>query len=232
MLRILRYVSCFIVVFYFYLTPICAQGLPKIQCLPSARWGLFREANTISIQTTNNVPIQITDLDGAVVYQGAPTSLTLTRGHYFVASSDDVAEFAVLPNDYAGSSFFGMEQPGLGIGTNVFGAFNPSWVRMGSGAGALWSDVQPQAGVWDWSTADQVISNNVGSGRKLIWQAFFRPSWLTDDNQFISLYSNYVSRVVQRYGVAALCHRNLERGRAPFALSGVAFPTSTALINA
>jgi len=44
------------------------------------------------------------------------------------------------------------------------------------------------------------VSNNAGAGRKLIWVAFLRPAWLTDDTQFIALYTNYVSRVAQRYG--------------------------------
>ena len=111
MFKILRHISCFIIVSNFYLAAVFAQfpSSQKIQCLPAARWGLFREADTISIQTTNNLPIQITDLDGTVVYQGAPTSLVLPRGHYFVTCSDDAAEFAVLPNDYAGSPFLGME---------------------------------------------------------------------------------------------------------------------------
>ena len=84
--------------------------------------------------------------------------------------------------------------------TNVLGAVSPSWLRMLGGSGASWSEVQPQAGTFSWTTADQVISNNAGAGRKLIWVAFLRPSWLTDDTQFISLYTNYVSRVAQRYG--------------------------------
>ena len=134
------------------------------------------------------------------MYEGAPTSLGLTRGHYFVTCSNDAAEFAVLPNDYTGASFLGMDAVPPNNDTNVIGAISSSWLRMLGGSGGLWDEVQPGPGTWSWTTADQVISNNAGAGRKIIWVAFLRPSWLADDNQFITLYTNYVSRVAQRYG--------------------------------
>ena len=202
MLKVLHYAGLSLAFFPFYLATSLAQitGPSTIQCLPASRWNLFREADSITIRTTNNLPIQVTDLDGTVVYEGAPTSLGLTRGHYFVTCSNDAAEFAVLPNDYTGASFLGMDAVPPDNDTNVISAVSPSWLRMMGGSGGLWSEVQPGPGIWSWTTADQVISNNVGAGRKIIWVAFLRPSWLTDDNQFISLYSNYVSQVAARYG--------------------------------
>ena len=198
MFRAARNTCRFIVVFHLCLVAAFAQtiGSSKIHCLPTARWNLFRESDTISIQVTNNLNIQVTDLDGAIVYQGAPTSLQLTRGHYFVTCDGDAAEFAVLPNDYAGAPFLGMEAVSPETDANILDDVKPTWLRLP----ASWDEVQPQAGGWNWASLDQVISNNATAGRKIIWVAFDRPSWLTDDAQFISYFTNYVGQVAQRYG--------------------------------
>src|ERR1035441_2699080 len=84
-------------------------NVSKIQLIPGSRWGLFRESDSISIQTTDNSAIQVFDLDGNSVYSGAPTTLTLPRGHYIVECNGDRNQFAVLPNDYNGASFLGTE---------------------------------------------------------------------------------------------------------------------------
>jgi hypothetical protein len=170
----------------------------KTSLAPASRWGLFRESDSIGITNTDGSSIRVLNLDGLVVYSGPPTSLHLTRGHYFIECNGDRDQFAVLPDDYVGSSFLGMEALPPGNDVNVLSAVKPAWLRIG--VGALWTDVQPGPGIWNWTSADQVVSNNAGSGRKLIWDAFYRPSWVADDNQFISLYSNFVSQVVQRYG--------------------------------
>ena len=199
-LRALQKGAC--VAFYLGVTAAFAldPGSPKIQCTPADRCGLFRETDTISIQTTDNSAIVVTDLDGAIVYQGAPTSLQLPRGHYFVACSGDVSQFAVLPADYAGASFLGLETPGPGTAPSILDAVQPGWIRLAGGSGAYWADVQPSAGTWNWAAADTVISRAAGSGHKLFWMAFVRPDWQTSDQQFIFDYTNYVARVAQRYG--------------------------------
>ena len=202
MSKVVRNICWLVILPHFCLAASYAQSLgpSPIQCSPASRCSLFRESDIITIQATNNLDIQVTDLDGAVVYQGAPTSLQLTRGHYFVTCSAGAAQFAVLPDDYAGAPFLGMEAVSPGNDTNLLNAVHPTWLRMLGGNGTLWNELQPQAGSFDWSTADQVISNNVANGRKIIWVAFLRPPWLIDDAQFISLYTNYVGQVARRYG--------------------------------
>src|SRR5579862_8928882 len=175
-------------------------AVSKITLAPAARFGLFRLSDVISIVTTDGSPIRVIDLSGNVVYSGAPTTLQPGLGHYFVECNGDRTQFCVLPNDYGTGSLLGMDAVDIGEDTNILSAMGPSWVRMLGNSGALWNEVQPSAGVWDWSTADKVVPMNAGAGRKIIWDAFLRPDWVTDDNQFISLYSNYVSQVAQRYG--------------------------------
>src|ERR1039458_1082793 len=46
-------------------------SVSKIQITPGSRWGLFRESDSISIQTTDDSAIQIFDLNGNSVYSGA-----------------------------------------------------------------------------------------------------------------------------------------------------------------
>jgi hypothetical protein len=212
----------------FFIYPFNPAGLsvPKISILPSTRWNLLRESDAITVSTTDNSSIRVLAMNGSVMYLGPPATLHLGLGHYFVECNGDRTQFCVLPNNYAGAPFLGMEGLPLGNDTNVITAVSPSWLRISGGSGALWDEVQPQAGAWDWSTADQVISNNVGAGRKIIWVAFYRPSWLTDDNQATTSIRSPSDTVLNSMPSKS----GMSPG--PPAISGAAFPISTVPISA
>lgn len=168
----------------------------KIRLTPAARWGLFRESDRITIQTTDSSSIRVLDIDGNVVYDGAPSSFTLTRGHYFVECNGDRSQFCVLPNDYAGASFLGTDADGGGDSalTVRLGQIQPNWVRVMEPA--QWRTVQPRRGVWDWYTADRAVAAN--QGRQIILQAFVRPDWV-GDAEFIPRFADYVKELARRY---------------------------------
>jgi len=184
-------------------TPTTAFTLPfdwttnKIAILPSSNWGLFKVGDTITISTSNNLPITIFNLYGQTVYSGAPKSMTLAAGHYFIQCIGDRNQFTVLPSDYAGASFladmandsgwidYAQRQQRMGI----------SWVRA---AAAAWKDVQPQAGVWNWSEMDLIITNNSGKKIMLMAGSGNVPSWVQPAN-LTSNYAAFVTALVNRY---------------------------------
>src|SRR5207249_3882920 len=87
----------------------------SVTILPAENWGLFKERDTVVIETVNNSPITVFDLYGKTVYSGrAPAFLNPKCGHYFVECKGDRNQFAVLPYGYAGASFLG-----AGATTNV-----------------------------------------------------------------------------------------------------------------
>jgi Concanavalin A-like lectin/glucanases superfamily/Putative Ig domain len=169
----------------------------KIQITPGSRWGLFRESDSISIQTTDNSAIQILDLNGSSIYSGNPTNLTLPRGHYIVECNGDRNQFAVLPDDYAGASFLSTEADNGGDSslTARLAAVNPSWVRTGDGE---WATVEAQQGVFNWTAMDQTVAAN--AGRKII--AYIGdvtlPAWVNSNN-FVASYTQFVQALANRY---------------------------------
>jgi hypothetical protein len=171
-------------------------SVSKIQITPSTRWELFRESDSISIQTSDNSEIQVFDLNGNSVYSGAPTILTLGRGHYIVECNGDRAQFCVLPNDYAGASFLGTEaDDGTDSQlTQRMAAINPSWVRTGDGQ---WATVEAQQGVWNWAAMDQTVAAN--PERKIIAYAGDKlPTWVTSNN-LVAAYTQFVQALANRY---------------------------------
>src|SRR5580658_5266335 len=84
------------------------QSVNLIQITPQTGWGFFYQSNSITIQTSNNAAINVYTLNGALVYSGAPTTLSnLAIGHYFVETYGDRAEFAVLPSNWPSLSTLG-----------------------------------------------------------------------------------------------------------------------------
>jgi PKD repeat protein len=173
----------------------------RLQLAPSARYGLFRQSDAIAVSVTGGATLRVFNLDGATVYQGAATSLHLVPGHYFVETDGDRAQFAVLPDDYAGATFLGTE--GYGDDSNItnnerIDAIQPAWVRLLSGVNYWWR-VEPQRDVWNWSDLDKAVDNNFSKGRKIILVAWSRPDWLTQDTEFIARYVLYVQKLAERY---------------------------------
>ena len=171
-------------------------SVSKIQITPSSRWGLFRESDSISIQTSDNSPIRIFDLNGNSVYSGAPTTFTFLRGHYIVECNGDRTQFCVLPDDYAGASFLGTEaDDGTDSAlTQRLAAINPSWVRAKNGA---WAAVEAQSGIFNWVAMDEAIAAN--PGRKIIaYVADTLPAWVNSNNFFAS-YTQFVQALASRY---------------------------------
>src|ERR1019366_1576296 len=171
-------------------------AVSKISIVPSSRWGLFHEADTITITTTDNSSIRVLTENGMVAYLGPPTSLQLIRGHYFVECNGDRNQFAVLPNDYAGASFLGTESDDGTDSqfTQRLAVINPSWVRT---KGGEWATIEAQQGVWNWTAMDQVIAAN--AGRKIIaYAGNLLPPWVNSNN-FLTSYTQAVQALASRY---------------------------------
>lgn len=173
----------------------------KLHLTPEVNRGLFRARDAITIQTTGRGPIRVFDLRGHVVYDGDKSGkLHLPTGHYFVETDGDRAEFAVLPNNYHGAPFFGIDgEFGADLQYSVLvDLVSPSLVRIGYPL--LWATVEPRRSEWDWTAADRAVSVNVSKGRRIIVTAGIRPDWMTDDKDFLPHYIQYVRRLAQRYG--------------------------------
>jgi hypothetical protein len=173
----------------------------KLHVTPGERCGLFRESDDIHIDVTDNGTVRVFRLDGDTVYDGpSPAKLKLPTGHYLVETKGDRSQFAVLPDDYRGATFFGTEADDTHYPLQTARVENvhPTWARV-MGTGCYWSQVEPRPSEWDWKQADKTINFNFGRGRRLIVEAFVRPDWLKDDRQFIPRYLAYVKRLAQRY---------------------------------
>jgi len=172
------------------------SNVSKIQITPASRWGLFRESDSITIQTTDNSAIQIFDLNGNSLYSGSPTNFTLPRGHYIVECNGDRNQFAVLPDDYAGASFLCTEaDDGTDSShTTRLAQVDPSWVRAGDGQ---WAIVEAQQGVFNWTAMDQTVAAN--PGRKIIaYGGDTSPTWVNSNN-FVTSYTQFVQALANRY---------------------------------
>ena len=170
----------------------------KISMYPLQNWGLFHKSDTVSIQTSDGSSVRVFNLGGTTVYQGPPGALpSLPVDHYFVECPGDRAQFCVLPDDYQGASFMGVDADN---GTDSaysqrLNQIQPTWVR--ALVEGQWPTVEPTPGVWNWEPLDRMVAAN--PGRKIMVTAFIRPSWLTDNNQFLSQFLTYVTAMAQRY---------------------------------
>jgi hypothetical protein len=172
-------------------------SVSKIEVGPAQKWGVFRQSDTISITVSDGSPVRVFDLRGTTVYQGAPGVLpALPVGHYFVECNGDRNQFCVLPDDYAGASFIGVDaESGRDSAySQRLARIQPGWVRA---LGPLWPDVEPLPGVWNWEEVDTLVAAN--AGRKIVLAAFIRPDWLTDNEQFLPHFLDYVTGLAQRY---------------------------------
>jgi len=171
----------------------------KLFTLPVSRNGLFLESDIITLSNADASAVQVSTLDGTIVYEGPPTALQLTRGHYFVETTDDKTQFAVLPGDYHGAPSFGVEAEWNSSGLQTLQEIQPGWSRALS-SGNTWLEAEPQRGVWDWDTLDRNVDLCYQNGAKLILTAWLRPTWLTNDDEFIPLYCEYLRQLCSRYG--------------------------------
>ncbi len=172
-------------------------SVSKIVVQPWQKWGIFRQSDTISITTSDGSSIRVFDLQGTTVYQGLPGTLaSLPVGHYFVECYGDRTQFCVLPDDYVGASFIGADADSGGDSaySQRLARIQPGWVRA---LGPLWPDVEPLPGVWNWEAVDRLVAAN--AGRKIVLAAFIRPDWLTDNEQFLPHFLEYVTGLAQRY---------------------------------
>jgi hypothetical protein len=168
----------------------------KISMYPLQNWGLFHKSETVSILTSNGLSVRVFNLRGTTVYQGPPGALpSLPVDHYFVECLGDRAQFCVLPDDYQGASFLGVDAAN---GTDSaysqrLNQIQPTWVR--ALVDGQWPIVEPMPGVWNWESLDRTVAAN--PGRKIIVTAFIRPSWVT--NNFLPQFLTYVTAMAQRY---------------------------------
>lgn len=168
----------------------------KINILPELKWNVFKAGETVTISTSNNLPITVFDLYGHTVYTGTPGALNLSVGHYFVQCNGDRNQFIVLPSDYAGASFLGdMGYTGYRIGAERQQVVQPGWVRVGVG---MWRAVQPVSGAWNWTNMDIAIATN--AGRKIMVMAGVEgaPPWVQPAS-LTNSYAAYITALVTRY---------------------------------
>lgn len=168
----------------------------KISILPATNHSLFKVGETVTLATSNNLPVTVFDLYGRIVYQGVPGSRTFAAGHYFVQCNGDRSQFVVLAADYAGASFLGdLAYGGFIEGGQRQQRIQPAWVRTGA---AGWDSVQATNGVWNWTELDAVIAKN--PNRKLMAMAVggSPPSWVQPTNLTTS-YVTYVTALASRY---------------------------------
>jgi hypothetical protein len=172
-----------------------------IQITPSIRHGLFRTSDTVAIATAGQAPIRIVSLCGEELYAGAPGAFQFPVGHYFVETSGDRTQFAVLPNDYAGASFLGTgAKNGGSMAFDISNAERvdqtySAWARYCGGNN--WAGTEPQRGVWNWATSDAFVTAN--QGRKIIYNCgFIRPTWV-GNSEFVKEFVEYVRAVAKRY---------------------------------
>ena len=131
------------------------------------RHGLFRESDVFRIKSKGGSTVRLWDVHGRKIYEGKPKSLRLPVGHYFLENETDRTQFAVLPNNYAGASFLGIESdfgedPLL---TEKIAFIDPSWMRV-MGGGCYWGQAEPERDVWDWRKADRTIAASGGPERQ------------------------------------------------------------------
>lgn len=161
--------------------------------------GLFLAGESVTIETAGT-EIEVRDWNGRLVYQGAPGRLPVSEpGHYFVRTQHDRSQFAVLPADYRGAPFLGMEatRPDLPFHVAVADRVQPGWVRVLSRAN-WWATVQPAPDQWNWAPLDAVVDHHRTRGRKILVTAWLRPAWVSDD-EFLTRYAEYVRRMAERY---------------------------------
>jgi hypothetical protein len=175
--------------------------IAKIAIDSVADRSLLHESDPINIRTIDGSPVRVFNLRGTTVYQGPPGGLPpLPVGHYFVEGGGDRAQFLILPGDYQGAPFLGTEAPD-GSDTNFTAAIaliKPGCVRV-MGAGDYWNQVQAGGPTfWTWGGLDRTVATN--AGRRIIIEAFLRPWWQTNDNEFASSYATYVKAMAKRYG--------------------------------
>ena len=167
-----------------------------ISITPSTRWGLFRLSDAITISTTNSSSIRVLAMNGSVVYLGPPTTLHLPLGHYFVECNGDRDQFAVLPDNYAGSSFLGSECANSddSAGAQRMASMGTAWVRV---IQSVWALVETNRNMWDWSSTDLSVAANTNS-KIIAVSADFVPSWV-GSNEIISQHTAYVQALATRY---------------------------------
>lgn len=161
--------------------------------------GLFLAGEPITVATAA-AQVEVRDWNGDLVYRGPPGPVPVrSPGHYFVSSQSDRSQFVVLPADYAGASFLGMEatRPDLSFHVAVADRVRPGWVRVLSRAN-WWATVQPAPDQWRWEALDAVVEHHHARGRKILVTAWMRPAWVTDD-EFIARYVEYVRQLAVRY---------------------------------
>ena len=122
---------------------------------------------------------------------------------YFLECNNDRNQFVVFPRDYGKLSLMGTEaDDGANTATTQkIDISNTSWGR--DMRDLYWSRVRPNSISWDWQGADQLVDLNYNKGRKIIVEAFVRPSWLLgyeNDSKFLPEYLAYLGNMTQRYG--------------------------------
>jgi hypothetical protein len=178
---------------------------PATRCvfvLPEGRFGLFRQGEVVSFRTKGDAGIRVLTWRGDVVYEGQPKPIEgLSCGHYFVETTGDRAQFAVLPADFRPASFLGSEgYTGAHNATNDLRLrqLGLPWVRLLSG-GNYWSQIQPRPGAWEWEALDRAVEGYHALGKKIVIVAWIKPDWLTRDEDFIPAYTEFVRQLARRY---------------------------------
>ena len=167
--------------------------------------GFHRPSTTIIISATNDANIRVFNYRGGVVAQGSPAvTNTFPVGHYFVECRSDRAQFAVLPEDYAAPAWWGDNS----VAHSQWRGVTNGWYR----SSALWSVVETNQGVYDWTVPDAETNYPMPY---LVDLCYTVPGWVTSNN-CVASWTNYVKAAIAHYQTAGVDLLGIEPLNEPY----------------
>ncbi len=179
-------------------------------------WSQVADVTTYVLATT--VPGRQTSYSEVTGTAATPAALPGQTADYSVRTAVEGSAWSpevaiTYPAETPGSEASGEAQPAgepfiKGINTNLQGwgtsaipeiasemsDLGVSWAR----EDLAWSTVEPEPGVFNWSSFDQLVAAARANGITILPIVGYAPSWTSPENS--SAYAEFVARAVQRYG--------------------------------
>jgi hypothetical protein len=121
---------------------------------------------------------------------------------------DDRAFFGISP----GGGFSGLSSSARSSQLSAMKADGAKWVRVD----IPWSGIETSAGVYNWTTTDNVINSVVNAGLWVWGMIGYTPHWVSGDSSTdkiaprgttnVNRYADFCLKVAQRYGATNKCH--------------------------
>lgn len=182
--------------------------LPQtLRVLPLSACNIFDYGASVTVSNTEDRPVRVWSLDGSQSWSNASplVMVGLSPGHYFVETvgnvTNDRAAFCVLPPGYNGG-LFGAEavQSNNMAGVWRLQRIRPTFLRFGHTAGIYWRD-----NTNSFAVLDTVIATNrlITSANRWMLEWWGRPTWLTNDAEFVTHWTQSVFAVVSHIKTTA-----------------------------